>query len=91
MSSFDDNHEISDQVLERAIAWAVALGAEGADDCTRHAFELWLQEQPLHRVAWNRLQVVEREFGGLAARSGKSAWTSTWSHYFLRVCNARSA
>lgn len=54
--------DMCESVLDQAIAWAVALDAADADDMTRGAFEQWLQGDPLNRIAWCRLQMVEDEF-----------------------------
>lgn len=91
MSHTRELHEISEPVLERAIAWAVALGAEALDENTRHAFDQWLRAHPMHRLAWQRLQVVESEFSGLAPESTETSRTLAWRNLFLRVCVTHSA
>ncbi|WP_022960858.1 FecR/PupR family sigma factor regulator [Halopseudomonas pelagia] len=65
MSAGHENHDIPEQVLEQAITWAVALGADGVEAAKRHAFEQWLQAHSLHRTAWQRLQLIESEFAGV--------------------------
>lgn len=62
-----EHQDLPDRVLEQAIAWAVAMGAGGLDDASQHAFEQWLQAHALHRIAWQRLQMVESEFSGVRA------------------------
>lgn len=91
MSNTSEPLEISEPVLERAIAWAVALGAEAGDENIRHAFDQWLRAHPMHRLAWQRLQVVESEFSGLASESAQISRTSAWRNLFLRVCVTHSA
>lgn len=91
MSNTSELHQISEPVLERAIAWAVALGAEAVDENTRHAFGQWLRAHPMHGLAWQRLQVVESEFSGLTPESAEPSRTSAWRNLFLRVCVTHSA
>lgn len=67
MNAAQGCQDIPDRVLDQAIAWAVALGADGVDAASRHAFERWLQADALHRIAWQRLQMVESEFTGVRA------------------------
>lgn len=65
MNALQGCQDIPERVLDQAIAWAVALGAEEVDSASRNAFERWLQADTLHRSAWQRLQVVESEFVGV--------------------------
>lgn len=91
MSNTSELHEISEPVLEWAIAWTVALGAEAVDENTRHAFDQWLRAHPMHGLAWQRLQGVESEFSGLASESAETSRSSAWRNLFLRVCVTHSA
>lgn len=65
MNAAQGCQDIPDRVLDQAIAWVVALGADGVDAASRYAFERWLQADALHRIAWQRLQMVESEFTGV--------------------------
>lgn len=65
MDAVCDGLDITEGVLDQAIAWAVVMGAEDVDAVRRRAFEQWLQAHALHRVAWKRVQLVESEFTGV--------------------------
>jgi transmembrane sensor len=53
---------ISDEVLDQAFHWAMLLGDTEVSVDVIQAFEHWLQQQPSHQVAWQRLQIIEQEF-----------------------------
>ena len=66
---------IPDAVLEQAFNWAVVLGSGISRDADHDAFAAWLDSDPLHRMAWERVQLVEQEFvtPSLDAAVGRSA------------------
>ncbi len=59
--------DIPESVLDEAFRWAVVLNSGTTGQREQSEFERWLQA-PLHRSAWQCIQVVEQEFA--AARGG---------------------
>lgn len=53
---------LPDEVIDAAIHWSVKLDYNRAADGTRQAFEQWLQADPLHRQAWQRMGLLKDEF-----------------------------
>ncbi len=56
------NQDLPDGVLDQAFHWAVVLGSGVAGQSVHKAFDAWLDESPMHYVAWRRIQVIEQEF-----------------------------
>lgn len=56
------SQDIPDGVLEQAFRWAVVLGSGVSCQSDRKAFDAWLDESPMHYIAWLRIQVIEHEF-----------------------------
>lgn len=54
-------HSIPDQILDQACHWSVVLGDSAVSAEDQREFELWLAANPLHELAWQRLQLVEQE------------------------------
>lgn len=58
-------------IVEAAIAWALRLDYGTPTDADRGAFERWLQADPRHQAAWQRVHSfkgLQRELGGLPSR-----------------------
>lgn len=69
-SPTSDHDSIPQEVLDRAFYWAMIMGDTEVSAENNQAFQRWLQQQPLHKLAWQRVQVVEQEFA--EARSATS-------------------
>ena len=54
-------HSIPDQILDQACHWSVVVGDSAVSAEDQREFELWLAANPLHELAWQRLQLVEQE------------------------------
>lgn len=53
--------QIPEQVLDQACHWSVVLGDKTISEEDQRGFNLWLEADPLHSIAWQRLQLVEQE------------------------------
>ncbi|WP_092385391.1 FecR/PupR family sigma factor regulator [Halopseudomonas salegens] len=73
MSAVREHQDIPERVLDQAIGWAVIMGDSSVDEASREAFDEWLQAHPLHGIAWQRLQMIEREFSAVHPRLTKSS------------------
>lgn len=56
---------LPEAVIDAAITWAVKLDYGESSDETRRAFERWLQTDPLHVIAWQRMGVLGNPFGAV--------------------------
>ena len=54
-------HNIPDDILDQACHWNVVLGDERVCENDQRSFKQWLESNPLHELAWQRLQMVEQE------------------------------
>lgn len=54
-------HNIPGDILDQACHWSVVLGDNQVSDDDQRHFEQWLESNPLHEIAWQRLQLVEQE------------------------------
>ncbi|HTF96401.1 MAG TPA: DUF4880 domain-containing protein [Cellvibrio sp.] len=54
-------HNIPDDILDQACHWNVVLGDERVCEHDQDSFKQWLESNPLHELAWQRLQMVEQE------------------------------
>lgn len=57
--------EIPSSVIDAAINWAVKLEFNQAEPATRQAFERWLQAQPVHATAWQRVLSLKKDFSAM--------------------------
>jgi transmembrane sensor len=64
------HQEIPPKVLDRAFQWAVVLGPDNTNAAERDAFNAWLEENPWHRAAWQRIQAIEQEFAAARPAGG---------------------
>ncbi|MGJ7491726.1 FecR domain-containing protein [Variovorax sp. ZT4R33] len=53
---------LPEAVIDAAIHWSIKLDYNRAGAGTRKAFEAWLQADPLHRQAWQRMGTLKDEF-----------------------------
>ncbi len=60
-------------VIREASAWFVRLGAEEATEEDGLACRRWIDADPLHRLAWERVQSLSRQFGQVEPRAGLAA------------------
>jgi len=63
------NCDLPDHLLDEAFRWAVVLGSGTRSDRDRREFERWL-ETPQHRVAWQRIEMIEQEFAAARDSAG---------------------
>jgi len=55
-------HTIPEHILDQACQWSVVLGDNTVSEEDQCGFTHWLDANPLHEMAWQRLQLVEQEF-----------------------------
>ncbi|NRA55830.1 MAG: FecR domain-containing protein [Gammaproteobacteria bacterium] len=53
---------IPNEVLEQAFHWAMILGDTHVSPEEQQAFEHWRQQKYIHKIAWQRIQIIEQEF-----------------------------
>lgn len=58
--------EPGEAVVRNAIDWLVRLKSPEATVKDRVAFEAWRTADPAHDAAWDRLQAIDRDLGGLS-------------------------
>ncbi|MBV7481612.1 FecR domain-containing protein [Bordetella sp. BOR01] len=56
---------LAGEVVDAAIAWSIKLAGPQASPRMRQAFAAWLDENPQHAVAWQRVVQVRGDLGGL--------------------------
>ncbi len=54
-------------VLEQAAEWFALLGAERIDNSDRERWQQWLQASPVHRNAWQQVQLIGSRLQALPA------------------------
>lgn len=59
--------DIPSSVIDAAINWAVKLEFNQAEAATQQAFERWLQAQPVHASAWQRVKSLKSDFAAVPA------------------------
>lgn len=67
MHAGDSHHkdEIPSSVIDAAIAWAIKLEFNQPTTATREAFSQWLQSNPSHAGAWQRVQSIKQDFAAV--------------------------
>jgi len=53
------------RAIKEAATWYARLGSEAAAAEDRHAWRLWLNSDAAHRAAWDKVEQVCRQMGGL--------------------------
>lgn len=60
------NQPIDFRVLEQAAEWFALLRSEGLAAQEHARWQAWLEARPQHRLAWQRVEAISRQFEGLA-------------------------
>ena len=70
--TFATDKPIPNDILEQAFHWAMVTGDSAASAADHRALAQWLQQHPLHRIAWQRMEMMEQEFSSArpAAQQG---------------------
>jgi transmembrane sensor len=63
-------------VIDDAIGWAVKLDFSTPVPETRQAFDRWLNAQPAHAAAWQRVQSLKNDFAQIPPRLALDALTT---------------
>lgn len=74
---------LPESVIDAAIIWAVRLDYNTATTEQRRAFERWLQANPLHGLAWQRVHALKEFQGdlhGLPSRLARDTLRTAQSH-----------
>ncbi|MNR82259.1 fec operon regulator FecR [compost metagenome] len=71
--SLTPDTDIPASVIDAAINWAVKLEFNQAEPATVQAFERWLQAQPVHASAWQRVQSLKSNFSAIPSRLALNA------------------
>lgn len=58
-------HALPQDVVDTAIAWAVRLDYNDAAEDVRAAFSRWLQSDPSHALAWQRVESLRQPFAAV--------------------------
>ncbi|MGC4062933.1 MAG: FecR domain-containing protein [Aquabacterium sp.] len=61
----DGTSHVPDAVVDAAITWAIKLNYSTASPRTHRAFDRWLNADPLHVLAWQRLGHIQRPFNSI--------------------------
>ncbi|WP_134583191.1 FecR domain-containing protein, partial [Pseudomonas aeruginosa] len=61
--------ELEIEVLEAAATWYVRFGAEPPNDGERQAWREWLEADPRHRRAWERIERLQGQWAALPAET----------------------
>ncbi|HFQ7576517.1 TPA: DUF4880 domain-containing protein, partial [Pseudomonas aeruginosa] len=61
--------ELEIEVLEAAATWYVRFGAEPPNDGERQAWREWLEADPRHRRAWERIERLQGQWAVLPAET----------------------
>ena len=83
MSAGTGHQDIPKSVLDQAFHWAVTLNSGTATTADHQAFAAWLDKDSRHRIAWQRIQMIEQEF--IAARPA----AISGSHALERIVRQR--
>lgn len=62
--------ELPSSVIREASLWFVRLGADEASAADQAACRRWIEADPLHRQAWDRVEMLGRQFGQVAPQAG---------------------
>lgn len=62
--------ELPPSVIREASIWFVRLGAEEATAEDGAACRRWVEADPLHRLAWDRVEMLGRHFGQVEPQAG---------------------
>ncbi|WP_447920830.1 FecR domain-containing protein [Achromobacter aegrifaciens] len=65
--------ELPSSIIREASAWFVRLGADDATATDGVACRRWIEADPLHRLAWERVEMLGRQFGQVDPRAGLAA------------------
>lgn len=65
--------ELPPAVIREASLWFVRLGAEEATPHDGAACRRWIEADPLHRLAWERVEMLGRQFGQVEPQAGLAA------------------
>lgn len=65
--------ELPPSVIREASLWFVRLGAEEATAEDGAACRRWIDASPLHRLAWERVEMLARQFGQVEPQAGLAA------------------
>lgn len=60
-----DGESLPDVIVDDAILWAVKLNYNQVSEHHQQAFEAWLNADPLHTKAWQRICLMRAEFSSL--------------------------
>lgn len=64
--------ELPPSVIREASEWFVRMGAEEATAADDDACKRWVNASPLHRLAWDRIEMLGRQFGQVEPQAGLS-------------------
>lgn len=60
---------LPDDIIDAAITWSIKLDYNEASDDIKRRFEHWLQANPMHAIAWDRIHSLRHSFSGTNASS----------------------
>jgi ferric-dicitrate binding protein FerR (iron transport regulator) len=57
--------KVPDPIYDQAISWAVRIHSQTASPEDYEALAVWRKREPMHEIAWQRIQSVDRQFGAV--------------------------
>ncbi|MCB4811902.1 FecR domain-containing protein [Methylovorus menthalis] len=60
---------LPDDIVDAAITWSIKLDYNEANADIKRRFEHWLQANPMHAIAWERIHSLRHSFSGTSASS----------------------
>ena len=60
---------LPDETIDNAIIWSIKLDYNEANKEIKRRFEHWLQADPMHAIAWERIHSLRHSFSGTSASS----------------------
>lgn len=81
--------KVPDSILEKAISWAVRMHSQTASTKDIEALADWRAKDPIHEIAWQRIQSVDRQFGGVPEGASRVACMTLEKVYEQRCVSRR--
>ncbi|MFK3858034.1 FecR domain-containing protein [Pseudoalteromonas rhizosphaerae] len=64
---------LPEQVVQQAIAWRICLESGNAQSADMAEYRRWRLADPMHELAWQRIENMEAAFAGVSKKNGRIA------------------
>ncbi len=91
MQTSPPDADIPARVVDQAINWSVRLDFSEASAGTRKAFARWLEADPLHALAWQRVQALRDDFSRMPPALALDTLQSAGARRGMRGLKRRQA